>query len=85
MKNRDREMLKYIIEELDIRVSNDGYNGSRSSEDSEKIISEYAIETNLVDKYFFYDHWSKDKTFVIINLLYDLYKRHLHTHPENRD
>tara|TARA_R110001583_G_scaffold23353_4_gene86389 strand:+ start:8908 stop:9165 length:258 start_codon:yes stop_codon:yes gene_type:complete len=85
MKNRDREMLKYILEELSIRSSSDRYIGSKSSEASEKIISEYAIETNLVDKYFFYDHWSEDKTFVIINLLYDLYKRHLHTHPENRD
>ena len=76
MKNRDRDILSYILIELRNQIAHDGYKDSYANEVAEKTIADYVIDTNLVTKEFFHDHWAEDKTKTLINLLNDLYKRY---------
>ena len=76
MKNRDKDILNYVMKELSNQILYDGYKGSYANEVAEKIIADYVIETNLVSKEFFHDHWAENKTKTLLNLLNDLYKRY---------
>jgi len=76
MINRDKDMLNYVIKELSNQILYDGHKGSYSNDVAEKIIADYVIETNLVSKEFFHDHWAENKTKTLLNLLNDLYKRY---------
>ena len=75
-KDRDKDILNYIVIELRNQILYSYYKGSYANEVAEKTIADYVINTNLVSKEFFYDHWAEDKTKTLINLLNDLYKRY---------
>ena len=75
-KDRDKDILNYIVIELRNQILYSYYKGSYANEVAEKTIADYVIDTNLVSKEFFYDHWAEDKTKTLINLLNDLYKRY---------
>ena len=76
MKNRDKDILNYILIELRNQIVHDGYKASYANEVAEKTIADYIVDTNLVSKGFFHDHWAEDKTKTLLNLLNDLYKRY---------
>jgi len=76
MRHKDRDILNYIITELRNQIVYRDYKGSYSNEVAEKTIADYVINTNLVSKEFFHDHWGEDKTKTLLNLLNDLYKRY---------
>ena len=75
-KDRDKDILNYILVELRNQIVYSDYKGSYANEVAEKTIADYVIDTNLVSKEFFHDHWAEDKTKTLINLLNDLYKRY---------
>ena len=75
MKDRDKDILNYILVELGNQIVYSHYKGSYANEVAEKTIADYVIDTNLVTKEFFHEHWAEDKTKTLLNLLNDLYKR----------
>ena len=75
-KYRDKDILNYILVELGNQIVYSHYKGSYANEVAEKTIADYVIDTNLVTKEFFHDHWAEDKTKTLLNLLNDLYKRY---------
>ena len=75
-RDRDKDILNYILVELRNQILYSYYKGSYANEVAEKTIADYVIDTNLVTKEFFHDHWAEDKTKTLINLLNDLYKRY---------
>ena len=75
-KYRDKDILNYILRELENQIVHSHYKGSYANEVAEKTIADYVIDTNLVTKEFFHEHWAENKTKTLINLLNDLYKRY---------
>jgi hypothetical protein len=61
-KDRDKDILNYILVELRNQIVYSYYKGSYANEVAEKTIADYVIDTNLVSKEFFHDHWAEDKT-----------------------